>query len=91
MLTSVLLHAGQTVKRLMVDMSRDSFAHGHTYVALSRTVQRGSMLIYLGEATRPHLQVTNVVYTELLQETNMSCARVEVCGTRVAEPGYYSE
>ena len=42
---------GKTLDAVVVDMSRGAFAHGQTYVALSRT--RGASDIHIASALRP--------------------------------------
>jgi len=59
----------QTLQRVLLDITRAPFAHGHLYVALSRVTNFANIAIYCDSDTNTlcHAPIaTNVVYDEIL-------------------------
>lgn len=56
---------GQTLKRVLLDVTKSPFAHGHLYVALSRVRERRDFALFR-ESGFTHAKVVTVTYDELL-------------------------
>jgi len=60
---------GQEYDNVLIDLRKQSFAHGHLYVALSRVKYHNRIAILINHYdTRDNLNpiVTNIIYPELL-------------------------
>ena len=58
---------GQTFENVVIDLRKDFFNHGQSYVALSRVRSWKSVRFYL-ENQRTNNTIKNYVYTELYDE-----------------------
>ena len=59
---------GQEYERVLYDVREDAFAHGHTYVAFSRSKRYDTLKLYCGEENIQNNCpfVLNVVYKDLI-------------------------
>ena len=62
---------GQTLRRVLLDLTTQPFTHGHLYVACSRTRNSSSFYAYVRDRAAP-LHACNVVYKDLLQNHDYS-------------------
>ena len=79
---------GQTLRRVLLDLTTQPFTHGHLYVACSRTRNSASFFAYVQDRTRP-LHACNVVYKDLLQAHDYSDLQHDV--GMIEEDGYESD
>ena len=60
--------------RVLVDTTVESFSHGHTYVAVSRTTCRTAFRLWVGDVVLvgTKVPITNVVFKELIVQHNFN-------------------
>jgi len=69
--TTVNKSQGQEYDSVLIDLRKESFAHGHLYVALSRVKYSDKITVLINKSqTRTtddnHAMLTNILYPELL-------------------------
>ena len=79
---------GQTLRRVLLDLTTQPFTHGHLYVACSRTRNSASFFAYMHNRTMP-LHACNVVYKDLLQTNDYSDLNHDL--SELEEDGYESD
>jgi ATP-dependent exoDNAse (exonuclease V) alpha subunit len=68
---------GQELDRALVDIRDNVFTHGQCYVALSRVRRREHIALFLNSETElvdGHAATVNIVFPELLLETQPNCS-----------------
>ena len=61
---------GQTLNKVLIDITKPPFSHGHLYVGLSRVTHYSNILLYVSPENildEEYVVVSNVVYPEIIQ------------------------